>query len=130
VAAALLGAVFSPVSASAQSILGTSDAEAFLGNWNIALEAEFGGFDVDLKIEDQGGKVAASVTSGQGGTEGVTSIARSGEDVVLTYEMDYQGQQLPVSVTLTLGPDGEGFTADFDFGGQLSASGVATPADG
>jgi hypothetical protein len=130
VAAALLGAVLSPASASAQSMLDTSEAEAFLGNWNIALEAEFGGFDVGLKIEDQGGKVAASVTSGQGGTQGVTDITRKGEDILLSYEMDYQGQQLSVSVTLTLGPDGEGFTAAFDFGGQLSASGAAIPADG
>jgi hypothetical protein len=130
VVAALLGAVFSPASASAQSMLDTSEATAFLGNWNIALEAEFGGFDVGLEIEDQGGKVSASVTSGEGGTQSVTDITRSGENVVLSYEMDYQGQLLPVSVTLTPGPDGEGFTADFDFGGQLSASGAATPADG
>jgi hypothetical protein len=130
VAAALIGGVLSPTAASAQSMLDTSEAEAFLGNWNIALEAEFGGFDVGLKIEDQGGKVLASVTSGQGGTQGVTDITRSGENVVLTYEMDYQGQLLPVSVTLMLGPDGQAFTADFDFGGQLSASGAATPVDG
>ena len=129
VATALLGAVFSPASASAQSMLDTSEARAFLGNWNVALQAEFGAFEMGLEIQDQEGKVAASVGSSEQGMSNVTDITRSGEDLVLSYEMDYQGQVLPVSVTLTLGSDGKGFTASFDFG-QFSASGTATPADG
>jgi len=129
VAAALLGAVFSPAAATAQSMLDTSEAKAFLGNWNVALEAEFGAFEMGLNLQDRGGKVAASVGSSQQGMSNVTDITRSGENLVLSYEMDYQGQRLPVTLTLTLGPDGEGFTASFDFG-QFIASGTATPADG
>ncbi len=129
VAAALLGAVFSPAAATAQSMLDTSEAKAFLGNWNVALEADFGAFEMGLNLQDRGGKVAASVGSSQQGMSNVTDITRSGENLVLSYEMDYQGQRLPVTLTLTLGPDGEGFTASFDFG-QFIASGTATPADG
>jgi hypothetical protein len=129
VAGALLGAVFSPAAASAQSMLDTSEAKTFLGNWTVPLEADFGAFEMGLKIEDQGGKVAVSVTSGQGGTQDVTDVTRSGEGLVLIYDMDYQGQLLPVSATLTPGSDGKGFTASFDFG-QFAASGTATPADG
>ena len=130
VAGALLGAVFSPAAGSAQSMLDSSEAKAFLGDWNVALEADFGAFEMGLKIQDQGGKVAASVGSPEQGMSNVTDITRSGEGLVLRYEMDYQGQLVPVSVTLTLGPDGESFTASFDFGGQFSASGTAIPTDG
>ncbi len=129
VAAALLGAVFSPAAATAQSMLDTSEAKAFLGSWNVALEAEFGAFEMGLNLQDRGGKVAASVGSSPQGMSNVTDITRSGENLVLSYEMDYQGQRLPVSLTLMPGPDGEGFTASFDFG-QFIASGTAIPADG
>ena len=63
VAAALLGAVFSPLDASAQSELDSSEAEAFLGTWTISLDTEFGVFGLDLKVEDQGGKVAVTIGS-------------------------------------------------------------------
>ena len=129
VAAALLGAVFSPLGASAQSALDASEAEAFLGTWTISLDTEFGAFDMDLKVEDQAGKVAATMGSpNQGGMANVTDITRSGESLVLAYEVDAQGQRFPIS--LTLERDGEGLTAAFDFGGQFSASGTGTRADG
>ncbi len=60
-AIALLGVVFSPRAASAQSELDASEAQAFLGTWTVSMETDFGGFEVEMKIEDQGGKVAASV---------------------------------------------------------------------
>jgi hypothetical protein len=127
--AALLGAALSPLDAWAQSALDASEAEAFLGAWTIALDTEFGSFDMDLKVEDQEGKVAASLGAPQqGAMADVTDITRSGEGLVLAYEIDAQGQLFPVSVTLMR--DGEGLTADFDFGGQFSASGVGTRADG
>ncbi len=129
VAAALLGVVCSPPAASAQSTLDTSEAEAFLGTWDIPLQTDFGPLDVALKIEDQGGKVGASVGSlGQGGMFDVTDITRSGENLVLSYELVTEGGMLPL--TLTLVPAGEGLTASFDVGGQFSFSGTAIRTDG
>ena len=129
VAAALLGVVFSAPAASAQSTLDTSEAEAFLGTWDIPLQTDFGPLDVALKIEDQGGKVGASVGSlAQGGMFDVTDITRSGENLVLSYELVTEGGMLPL--TLTLVPAGEGLTASFDVGGQFSFSGTATRTDG
>ena len=129
VAATLLGAVFSPLNASAQSELDASEAEAFIGAWTIALNTDFGAFDMDLKVEDQGGKVAVTIGAPtQGSMANVTDITRAGEGLVLAYEVDAQGQPFPISVTLTR--DGEGLTAAFDFGGQFSASGTGTRADG
>ena len=130
VAAALLGAVFAPRAALAQSELDASEAQAFLGTWTVSMETEFGGFEVEMKIEDQGGKVAASVESPDPSAPGlttITDITRSGEGLVLAYELDAQGQLTPVSMTLT--PDGESLAAVFDVGGGLfSASGSATRA--
>ena len=128
-AAALPGAVFFPLGSSAQSALDASEAEAFIGAWTIALDTDFGAFDMDLKVEDQGGKVAVSIGAPtQDGMANVTDITRSGEGLVLAYEVDAQGQLFPISVTLTR--DGEGLTAAFNFGGQFSASGTGTRADG
>jgi hypothetical protein len=58
----------------------------------------------------------------------VADITRSGEDLVLAYEVDAQEQRFPIS--LTLARDGEGLTAAFDFGGQFGASGTDTRAHG
>jgi hypothetical protein len=131
-AIALLGVVFSPRAVSAQSKLDASEAQALLGAWTVSMETDFGGLEVEMKIEDQGGKVAASVgapdpSTGTTITTEITDIKRSGEDLVLAYELDAQGQLMPVSMTLT--PDGESLIAVFDVGGGLfSASGSATRA--
>ena len=124
---ALMGVVFSPQAASAQSMLDASEAGAFLGNWVIALDPDFGSFDMDLQVTDQDGKVAISIGSPDQGMADVTDVTRSGESLVLEYEVDAQGQLFPISVTLAR--DGEGLTADFDFGGQFSAMGTGTRAD-
>ena len=128
VAAALVGVVLSPRVASAQSQLDASEAEAFLGTWTVSLDTDFGAFDLDLEVEDQGGKVAVSIGSPEQGTADVTDVSRSGESLVLEYEVDAQGQMFPISVSLAR--DGEGLTASFDFGGQFSAVGTGTRTDG
>ncbi len=128
VATALMGVVFSPQLVSAQSMLDASEAEAFLGNWTIALDTDFGSFDMDLKVTNQDGKVAVSIGSPDQGMADVTDVTRSGENLVLDYEVDAQGQLFPISVSLAR--DGEGLTASFDFGGQFQAEGTGTRADG
>ena len=129
VAAALLGVVFSPRVASAQSELDASEAAAFLGTWNVSLDSDAGPIDFTLELTDQDGKVAASVGSPVPGSEmtAVTDITKSGDALALAYEFDAQGQLVPVSLTLT--PSGEGLTAVFEVGGgAFSAGGSATRA--
>ena len=62
------------------------------GTWAVSLDTEFGAFDMDLMIEDKEGKVAASTGSPDmgGGMADVTDITRSGESLVLEYEIDAQ----------------------------------------
>lgn len=134
VAGALLVAVVSPRAASAQSELDASEASAFMGEWNISFQSDFGPVEFSLELTDQGGKVAAKVGlpdfdgSGPGDPVDVTDLRRSGEGLVLSYEFDAQGQLVPVSLTLT--PDGEGLTAVFDLaGGAFSLSGTGTRAN-
>ena len=129
VAAALLGAVVSPRAASAQSELDASEAEAFLGSWSVSLESDFGPIEFSLELEDQGGKVTANVGSPDpsGGLTEVTDITRSGDDLVLRYDFDAQGQSVLASLILT--PDDEGLLALFEIGdGAFSAGGMATKA--
>jgi hypothetical protein len=134
VGAALLGLVFAPKGASAQSELDVGEAAAFMGAWGMSFQSDFGPLDFPLELADQGGKVAANVGlpdptgAGGSGTVTVTDISRSGEALVLNYEFDAGGQLLPVSLSVTR--DGEGLVAVFEVGGgQLSISGTGTRAN-
>ena len=133
VAAALLGAVVAPRAASAQSELDTSEATVFMGEWSVSMQSDFGPIDFPLKLEDQGGKVAAMVglldPTGAGGEMiAVTNVTKSGEDLVLSYDFDAEGQILAVALILT--PADDGLNALFeivDVG--FSAGGKATRAN-
>lgn len=124
--ALLAGLAFAPAAASAQSELSSSEASAFMGSWDVALQTDMGPLNMDLDIVDQDGMVSATLGSPEmGGSQEITDISRSGDDLVMHYTMDAQGQQVPVSVTLT--PDGEDLHTAMDFAdGMFTANGVAT----
>ena len=131
--AALLGVVVSPRVAHAQSALDTSEATAFLGSWTVALESDFGPIAFPLELMDEGGKVAAKVGlpdptgAGAGPPVAVTDITMSGENLVMNYEFDAEGQLVPVSLILT--PSDDGLAAVFEIAdGAFSAGGSATRA--
>lgn len=132
VAAVLMGAILAPLGVSAQSELNSSDASAFMGEWLVALDTDFGAFDMDLSITDQGGKVAVTITApdpagGASTVTEITDVSKSGDDLILNYELDAQGQLISISVTLAT--DGDDLAAAFDFGGQFFADGGATRKD-
>jgi hypothetical protein len=114
----------------AQSALDASQATEFLGSWVISLNTEYGAFTIELNLEDQGGKVAATVRSvDMGVTEEVTDVTRTDDRLVLKYESEAQGQVFPVQLDLTR--EGEGMRVRIDAAdGQFSALGSATRADG
>ena len=110
----LVLAATSPHGVFAQSALDTSEAQAFLGAWSVAMESPQGNFVMDLEIQDSEGKVAASITADDmGGMQDVTDISRSGNDLVLRYDFFAQGQTVPVAVILT--PAGDALDAAMDF---------------
>jgi hypothetical protein len=127
---AIAMALLSPLAASAQSDLDSSQASSFMGEWVIDIESDFGPFSMNLELVDQGGKVAVSVGSPDlGGMQSVTDVSRDGESLVLVWEMDAQGQF--VEATMTLEPEGEDVYAILEIAdGQFIAEGVATKAGG
>jgi len=118
----------SPTAALAQSELDASEATAFLGSWVISINSDYGPFSFDLEIADEGGKVAATITSTElAVTEEISDISRSGESLVLKYEAEAEGQIFPVQ--LELERDGEELSVGFDAAdGQFFAMGKATRA--
>ena len=115
-----------PLAASAQSDLAASEAQAFLGSWSASFESPQGELVLDIVITDSSGMVAASIGAEiMGGMQDVTDISRSGDNLILRYEIDAQGQMAPV--TLTLAPDGMALNATMDFAdGMFVMDGVAT----
>lgn len=115
-----------PLAASAQSDLDSSQATGFLGSWALSFESPQGELVLDLEIMDSSGKVAASIGNDMmGGTQEVTNISRSGDNLVLRYEIDAQGQIAPVA--LTLAPAGDALNATMDFAdGMFEMSGRGT----
>ncbi len=127
--AGLLVAVLCPTMVSAQSELDAAEAEAFMGDWNLPMDSEYGFFELLLEIEDRGGKVAANIGAPDFGMQSVTDITISGETLVLNYEADAQGQLY--SVTVRLERDGENVSFQFDAAeGAFSVSGTGTWVSG
>jgi hypothetical protein len=109
---AALALLFLPHAVSAQSQLDTSAATAFLGSWSLSFESPQGTLVMELEVTDSSGKIAASIGSQMMGTgsQSVTDLSMTGESLVLRYELDAQGQMVPVA--LTVAPDG---AASMDF---------------
>ena len=124
----LVGALVAPMDASAQSELDVAQAQAFLGDWVINMDTDFGPMTLNMSITDQGGKVAATVGSlDLGGEAEVTDITREGESLVLRYDIDAQGQY--VDVVMNLQRDGENINTTIEAaGGQFMTTAVATRA--
>ena len=128
--ATLLGAALAPATAAAQSQLDVAQAQAFLGEWLVNMDTEFGPFSMNLDIIDQGGKVAATMGSPEmGGDQAITDITRSEESLVLRFMGNAQGQSFDVAIALV--PNGENLDVYFEVGqGQFSAQGVGTRVTG
>lgn len=93
-----------PVLASAQAAA-TADAAGFLGTWTITLDSPQGAFEQTLTLKDSGGKVLGEMTSAmQPGAQTIDDISKSGNDLVLKFQGDFQGTPFDAAITLT--PDG------------------------
>jgi len=125
---ALVAALVAPQQAAAQSQLDVSQAQAFLGSWVINMDTDFGPMVISMTIDDRSGKVGASVGSPEmGGTLEVTDITREGENLVLKYDIDAQGQMIDVSMSLA--PAGENLDTVIEAaGGQFMTTALATRA--
>ncbi|MEP6783689.1 MAG: hypothetical protein ABI983_08465 [Acidobacteriota bacterium] len=119
IAIALTSAVIS-----AQALT-AADAAAFMGSWTIALDSPQGNFEQTLVLKEDGGKVVGEISNQMApGTQKVTDITKTGNDLVLKFAGDFQGNAFDATITMV--PDGtDKAKVTFDVnGGQFTMSGT------
>jgi hypothetical protein len=113
--------------ASSGAQLAPADAANFMGNWTVTLDTPQGSFDQSVVIKDEGGKVVAEMSSQMAPeTQKVTDVTKKGEDLILKFAGNFQGN--PFDATITMTPDGDDkCKLVFDVnGGQFSMNGAGT----
>jgi hypothetical protein len=89
---------------SAQS-LSPADAGALMGSWTLALDSPQGPFEQSLVLKDEGGKVVGEISNQmQPDVQKVTDVSKKGEDLLLKFSGNFQGN--PFDAVITLSPDG------------------------
>jgi hypothetical protein len=82
-----------------------ADAAPFLGTWTLTLDTPQGAFEQTLTLKDADGKVVGEITSAmQAGAQPIDNISKSGSDLVLKFQGEFQGNAFQAAITLT--PDG------------------------
>lgn len=123
---AVAGVAFAVPAVQAQETIPAAEAQAFLGAWSVALDAQGQAFVMNLDIRDADGDVAAEVSNDMmPGASPASRISKSGNDLVLTFTIDAQGMTVPM--VMTLKPAGDAFDANVDFAdGMFVAAGKTT----
>jgi hypothetical protein len=101
---AFIAVVLVPVVSSAQTPLTTADAGDYMGTWTMSMDSPQGPFEQELALKDKDGNVVGELTNAMMPMQEITDITKSGADLVMKYEGNYQGN--PYSATMTLTPDG------------------------
>ena len=94
--------VFAPLGLAAQSSLAVADASKFMGTWAIDMNTPQGAFTMNLSLTDKAGKVAGEISADVLPTQEITDISKSGEDLVLKYASEVQGQAFNVKITMSV----------------------------
>ena len=106
--ARLIGTVLAVVLATgviAAQALSPADAGAFMGSWTLALDTPQGNFEQSLVLKDEGGKVVGEMTNQmQPDTQKITDVSKKGDDLLLKFSGNFQGN--PFDAVITLTPDG------------------------
>jgi hypothetical protein len=123
----MVGATTGATTGAAQETsVSVADAQAFLGSWAVALDAQGQTFVMDLNITDADGNVAAEVSNEMmPAATKAQRISKNGENLVIAFSMEAEGQQFPVVMTLT--PEADALNASVDFaGGAFVSTGKGT----
>ena len=85
--------------------LTVADAGAFMGTWSLNLESPQGAFEQTMVLKDEGGKAVAEISSQMApDVQKVTDVSKKGDDLVLKFAGNFQGNPFDAEITLT--PDG------------------------
>jgi hypothetical protein len=106
----------------AQAQVATADARPFIGVWSLPLQGE-APTTVTVDIHDHDGQLMAVVT-GDAGPAQVQRVSKSGDNLVLNYQRNLQGQNVPLVLTLT--PEGDNLRGVLDVAGLMTMRGTAT----
>ena len=120
---ALCTVMGSALRAQAPAPLMTADAGKFMGAWLLTLDSPQGPFAMTMTLTDADGKVACELTSDVMPAQKVSDVSMAGNDLVLKYQGDFQGQAFAAKITLT--PIEEKLAVNFDImDGQFMMTGV------
>jgi hypothetical protein len=121
---ALVALLLVPAASFAQS-LSPADAGTYMGTWTMSMDSPQGPFEQELELKDKDGKVVGELTNAVMPAQVITDITKTGADLVMKYEGNYQGTTF--AATMTLSPDGANKAkVVFDVnGGMFTMSGTA-----
>jgi hypothetical protein len=110
--------------ARAQDAPKPADVAKFIGTWALSLESPQGSFVMNFALTEKDGKVAGELTSDMAPAQEVTDIKKSGEDLVLKYQGNFQGTAFDAMITMTPSAD-KACNVVFDInGGQFQMTGT------
>lgn len=89
----------------AQDAAKPAEVAKFIGTWALTLDGPQGSFTMNLSLTEKEGRVSAELTSDIAPPQPVEDITTAGEDLVLKYAGNYQGNAFDAKITLT--PDGD-----------------------
>ncbi|ODS59105.1 MAG: hypothetical protein ABS36_02900 [Acidobacteria bacterium SCN 69-37] len=117
--------------AAAPAGITAADAAPFLGDWSIVGESPMGPFTTALSIKVENGQVGAVLSSDIQPATPIANanIRKTGNNLVLYYSFDYEGNSIPAVLTLT--PDADKVNAGFSFADgafEMGGVGTKTPA--
>ena len=96
---------------------------AFVGDWVLTVEGRRGPQERPLTIKETAGKLSAELGGGRGGPVAITDVTVKGNEAILKWTQDMQGNSVPVVMTLTL-KDGALTVKQDMANGQFSQSGT------
>jgi hypothetical protein len=104
-----------------------ADVAAFLGDWTLTLDSPMGPSAMTLSVKTDAGKVGGEISSEMMPKSPIADITKAGANLVLKYSFDYQGNMVPVVITLTPSADKVGAHLSFA-DGAFEMAGTAAKA--
>lgn len=97
------------------AVPGITPAEAapFMGDWVVVSKGDYGESTFAVSVKNAADAVTLEISSDQMPMLVVSNLSRQEASLVASYEITYEGNQVPVVLTLT--PSKEGVDAVFDY---------------
>ena len=125
--ALVLSSALMASSVRAQSAATTpADVQKFMGTWALSLESPQGTFVLNFALKEKEGKLAGELTSDIAPPQDVTDITKSGDDLVLKYTGNFQGNEFDAKITITPTSDTAANVVFDVMNGQFVINGTGT----